>query len=137
MERAAYPSDLTDQQWEKIQGVLPKAKGGKSGRPPKYPRREIWNAIFYQARTGCQWRYLPHDLPPWELVWEHFCRWRDDGTIERVHDALREKVRVREGRDPTPSAAIIDSQSVKTPQKGGTTALMPASRSRGASATSR
>ena len=137
MERRAYPSDLTDAQWQTIQQVLPPPKGGKSGRPPKYPRREIWNAIFYQASAGCQWRYLPHDLPPWELVWEHFCRWRDEGVIERVHDALREKVRQKQGREPTPSAAIIDSQSVRTAQKGGTTALTRASRSRDASATSR
>jgi len=127
---------VTDAQWETIQAVLPAPKGGKSGRPPKWPRREIWNAIFYQARAGCAWRLLPHDLPPWELVWEHFCRWRDAGVIERVHDALREKVRLQAGREPTPSAAIIDSQSVRTPQKGGTTAMMPASRSRGESATS-
>jgi|SRR5678815_2060814 transposase len=136
MERKAYPTDVTDAQWETIQAVLPAPKGGKSGRPPKWPRREIWNAIFYQARAGCAWRLLPHDLPPWELVWEHFCRWRDAGVIERVHDALREKVRLQAGREPTPSAAIIDSQSVRTPQKGGTTAMMPASRSRGESATS-
>src|SRR3712207_6566401 len=107
MERTAYPTDLTDAQWEAIQAVLPKPKGCKSGRPPKYPRREICNAIFYQARAGCAWRLLPHDLPPWELVWEHFCRWRDEGTIERVHDALREKVPEKQGREPTPSAAIL------------------------------
>jgi len=95
--------------------------------------REIWNAIFYQARTGCQWRYLPHDLPPHEDVWKHFCRWRDAGVIEAVHDALRVKVRVQAGREPTPSAAIIDSQSVKTPQKGGPTATTKASKSKGAS----
>ena len=137
MERQSYPSDLTDEQWEVIQAVLPKPKGGKSGRRPKYPRREIWNAIFYQARTGSQWRYLPHDLPPWNDVWEHFCRWRDEGLLETVHDALRQKVRQTQGPDPTPSAAIIDSQSVRTPQKGGKTARMLASRSRAASVTSR
>jgi putative transposase len=137
MERAAYPSDLTNEQWAAIESALPKAKGGRTGRPPTYSRREIWNAIFYQARTGCEWRYLPHDLPPWEDVWEHFRRWRDNGTLQQVHDALRQSIRQKEGREPTPSAAIIDSQSVKTPQKGGTTASMLANSSRGASVTSR
>jgi putative transposase len=136
-ERKAYPSDLTDEQWQRIEAVLPKAKGGRTGRPRTYALREIWNAIFYQARTGCAWRYLPHDLPPWELVWEHFGRWRDEGTLEQVHDALREQVRVQAGREPTPSAAILDSQTVKTPQKGGSTAMMPARRSKAASVISR
>lgn len=136
MKRQPYPSDLTDDQWEAIQAVLPQPKGGKSGRPRQYPLREIWNAIFYQARTGCQWRYLPHDFPPHADVWEHFCRWRDTGLIEVVHDALRTNVRQQEGREPTPSAAIIDTQSVKTPQKGGPTATTRGRTSKGASATS-
>ena len=142
--RKSYDSDLTDAQWALIASVKPPAKQGKTGRPPKFARREIWNAIFYQARTGCEWRYLPHDLPPWNLVWEHFSRWREEGTLETVHDALREKVRVKEGHDPTPSAAIIDSQSVKTAQKGGssqktrkTVDTMPASGSKDANVTSR
>ena len=135
MERVLYPSDLTDVEWQRIEVVLPPAKGGRTGRPRKYPLREIWNAIFYQLRTGCAWRYLPHDFPPHADVWEHFCRWRDNGTIERVHDALREQVRTRDGREPTPSVAIIDTQSVKTPQKGGTTAMMLARRSKDANAT--
>jgi putative transposase len=129
MERKPYPSDLSDDQWQQIQTLLPKAKGGRTGRPRTYPLREIWNAIFYQARTGCEWRYLPHDLPPWEDVWEHFCRWRDSGLIEQVHDALRETVRLQEGCEATPSAAIIDSQTVKTAQKGGPTATTRARKS--------
>ena len=136
MKRKPYLSDLTDAQWELIRSVLPKPKGGKSGRPRTYPLREIWNAILYQARTGCQWRYLPHDFPPHDDVWEHFRRWRDAGVIAAVHDALRVRVRQAEGREPTPSAAIIDSQSVKTPQKGGPTVTTKASRSKGANAIS-
>ena len=136
MERQAYPSDLTDDQWKILQSVVPKAKQGRTGRPGKYPRREIWNAIFYQAKTGCQWRYLPHDLPPWEDVWDHFARWRDAGIIAVVHDALRVQVRVQAGREPTPSAAILDSQTLRTPQKGGPTATMRARRSRAACAIS-
>lgn len=117
--------------------MLPKAKSGRTGRGRKYPLREVWNAIFYQVRTGCQWRYLPHDLPPWESVREYFDRCEQAGVIQAAHDALREKVRVQAGKNPTPSAAIIDSQSVRTSQKGGTTASMLGRRSRGASGTSR
>jgi transposase len=135
VERASYPSDLTDEQWAIIETVLAASKA-KAGRPPKYARREIFNAIFYQARTGCEWRYLPHDLPPWDLVWEHFSRWRDNGLLKRVHDQLRQQVRLQQGREPTPSAAIIDSQSVRTPQKGAVTASTKANSSRAASATS-
>ena len=135
MNREAYPSDLSDGQWEVVLAAM--GQRSRRGRPRTYPLREIWNAIFYQARTGCQWRYLPHDLPPWEDVWDHFCRWRDSGLIERVHDALREKVREKEGKERSPSAAIIDSQTVKTSQKGGSVAgTMRARRSRGASVTS-
>jgi len=137
MDRQPYPSDLTEADWETLQPLLPKPKGGKSGRRRTYPLREIWNAILYQARTGCQWRYLPHDFPPHADVWDHFRRWRDAGVIELVHDALRVQVRQAEGREPTPSAGVIDSQSVKTPQKGGPTATTKARTSRAASAISR
>ena len=136
MSRAAYPTDLTDQEWQIIEAVLPQAKNGRTGRPRTYPLREIWNAIFYIVRTGGAWRHLPHDFPPYNNVWDHFWRWREAGTLERVHDALRQQVREKEGKQPTPSAAIIDSQSVKTAQKGGTGALMRARKSKDASATS-
>src|ERR1043166_762117 len=137
MNRSAYPSDLTDEQWAILRQLLPPAKRGRTGRPRKYPLREIWNAIFYQARTGCQWEYLPHDFPPHGDVWEHFRRWRDGGLLAAVHDALRAQVREQEGREPTPSVAIIDSQTVKTPQKGGPTATTRARRSKAASVISR
>ena len=135
MSRPAYPTDLSDEEWQTIQAVLPQAKNGRTGRPRKWPLREIWNAIFYILRTGGAWRHLPHDFPPYNDVWDHFWRWRQSGLIETVHDALREQVRQSEGKEASPSAAIIDSQSVKTAQKGGTGALTWAKRSRGASAT--
>jgi transposase len=137
MPRPSYASDLTDEQWTKIEAALPAAKNGRTGRPRTYTKREVFNALFYQARTGCAWRHLPHDLPPWNAVWKQFRRWRDAGTLECVHDALREQVRQHVGKEPTPSAAIIDSQSVKTAQKGGATAMTRAKRLKVVSVTSR
>jgi transposase len=109
--RARYPSDVTDKQWALIEPLLPPPN--LDGRHEKHPRREIVNAIFYVLRTGCAWRMLPHDFPPWQTVYGHFKRWRDDGTVGRVHDALRDRLRDAEGRDPMASAAIVDAQSVK------------------------
>ena len=132
--RAPYPSDLTDAQWALVQAAMPPAVHGRTGRPRTYALREVWNAIFYLTRTGCSWRALPHDLPPWELVWEHFRRWRDAGTLERVHAALRAQVRLAAGRAPLPSAAVLDSQSVKATEKGGRSATTRGRRSRAGSA---
>jgi putative transposase len=115
--RSRYPSDLTDDQWDVVQQLIPAPKPG--GRPIKYPRREILNALLYLARTGCQWRAMPHDLPPWRIAYWYFMSWRDDGTLDRVHDRLRSAARLAEGRDIQPSAAILDSQSVKTTEVGG------------------
>ncbi|MCA1697570.1 MAG: IS5 family transposase [Actinobacteria bacterium] len=109
--KGRYPSDLTDTQWVLVDPLLSATKGG--GRPETHPRREVVNAILYVVRTGCSWRQLPKDYPPWATVYWHFARWRKDGSLDRLHDALRDRVRRAEGRSERPSAAIIDAQSVK------------------------
>ena len=126
MKRKTYPSDLTDEQWELLSPLLPAAKPG--GRPRTVELREILNAILYVLRTGCAWRMLPHDLPPWQTVYKYFRGFSEDGTWERVHDAMRPNVREGEGRSAMPTAAIIDSQSVKTTEKGGLVAMTLARR---------
>jgi putative transposase len=112
-----YPSDLTDAEWEWIEPFLPKPKGG--GRPIKHPRRTILNAIFYFARSGCSWRMLPKDLPPWPTVYDYFRQWAQTLLWLEIHHILRETLRYRQGRAPTPTAAIVDSQSVKTGDQAG------------------
>ena len=137
MARKSYPSDLTDEQWKWIEPLIPPSGSGtgKGGRPREVAMREVINAILYLNRTGCQWRAIPHDLPPWGTVADYFYRFRDDGTWQKIHDPLREQVRVAAGRQATPSAAIIDSQSVKTTGKGGFAATTRARKSRAESGT--
>lgn len=115
--RKRYPSDLTDEQWEVLKPLLPPAKPG--GRPRTADLREVLNTLFYQARTGCQWHYLPHDLLPKSTVRDYFDAWGQDGTWQKLVDALRRRVRQAAGRDEAPSAAAIDTQSVKTTEMGG------------------
>jgi len=115
--RRAYQSDLSDAEWNCLQPHLPPSQA--TGRPKMHTTREILNAIFYVLRGGCAWRLLPNDFPPWKTVYHYFRFWRLDGTWEKMHAALRERVRVRLGRNPQPSAAIVDSQSVKTTGVGG------------------
>ncbi len=131
--RQPYPTDLSDREWALIQHLVPAAKPG--GRPEKYPKREILDAIFYILRGGCAWRLLPHDFPPWQMVYQYFWRWRQDGTWQRMHDLLRGDVRRAAGKQRQPSAAILDSQSVKTTEQGGSGATRRANRSKAASVT--
>lgn len=134
MARIAYPSDLTEAQWQLVRRRIPPAKPG--GRHRSVDMHEVVNAILYVVRTGCSWRQLPHDLPAWQTVYYYLRRFKQDGTWKKIHDHLRESVRIKAGRKPTPSAAILDSQSAKTTEKGGLVATMRARRSTAVSGTS-
>jgi putative transposase len=117
MESRTYPTDLSDKEWELLEPYLPAQKW--RGRPRLHSPRQILNAVFYILKTGCQWRMLPREFPPWKTVFHYFRVWRLDGTWERLNRAMRERLRAQLGRDLQPSAGIVDSQSVKTTGVGG------------------
>ncbi len=131
---AAYPSDLTDAEWEVLEPMMPKRKT-KRGRPREVPFRQILNGIFYLNKEGCQWRAIPKEFGPWQTIYHYFRLWNRNGLWQVINDKLVGKVRKADGREYQPTAAIIDSQSAKTTQKKGRAATMLASESKVASAT--
>lgn len=116
MRKTKYPSDVSDKEWEILKKVIPEPS---EGRNRKYEIREIVNGIYYIIRTGGGWRYMPKDLPNWESVYYYWKKWKKEGIWEKAHNEVREKLREKLGREKSPSAAIIDSQSIKTTEKGG------------------
>lgn len=121
----SYPSNLTNKEWKIIE---PYVRQGKMGRPRDHDIRDVINAIFYIVRGGNQWRMIPKDFPNWKTVYDYFLRWRNNGMWDTIHNSLREACRKKVKKEKSPSVAIIDSQSVKTVQKGGSMVMMQARR---------
>lgn len=117
-DRKPYPNDLSDAQWALLEPFVRAQEGGP--QPVLHSRREVVNAILYISHTGAQWRHMPHDLPDWQLVYHYFRKWKKDGTLKKIHDALRGQVRKAAGQEEHPTAAILDSQSVKTTEEAET-----------------
>lgn len=130
MDKKRYPGELSDKEWQLIQPIVEKRDYSKGGRKSKHGKRRILDAIFYLLRSGCSWRLLPHDFPPWQTVYSQFMKWRKEGVLKRVHDHVRNTLRELLGKSKDPSAAIIDSQSVKTTEKGGSRDMMQGKRSK-------
>lgn len=132
-----YPSDLSDAEWKILAPLFPDPcyDKPKNGRPREWAYRELLDAIFYLTKTGCQWRMLPSEFQPWGTVYSYYRTWKNDGTWKKVHDTLREEVRIKVGKKPQPTAACIDSQSVKTSVKGGIEVMTVARKSKVESAT--
>ena len=127
--REQYDSDVSDREWTIIRQFLPQR--GRLGRPPRYERKEVFNAIMYVTKTGCPWRYLPHDFPGWRLVYYYFASWQELGVWQRINDALREKVRKKSAKKKAPSVAILDAQSVKMADQPGERGFDPGKKVKG------